>query len=65
MRVSWYVNAGTLDTQSTGRTEDDWELTAQNHWTAPEASGTFALWVVLRDSRGGVDFASYELAVQP
>jgi len=65
MRVSWYTNAGRLHTQSTGRAEDDLELTAQNHWTAPERPGTFALWVVLRDSRGGVDFAAYTLGVQP
>ncbi len=65
MRVSWYTNAGTLDTQSTGRAEDDLELSTQNHWTAPEAPGKYALWIVLRDSRGGVDFAAYALGVRP
>ena len=65
MRVSWYTNAGTLDTESTGRAENDLALTAQNHWLAPENPGTYWLWVVLRDSRGGVDFASYRLSVQP
>jgi hypothetical protein len=34
-----------------------------NAWTAPEESGTVYLWVVLRDSRGGLDFAGYELNV--
>lgn len=65
MRVSWYSNDGRLDTESTGRAEDDLQLTVQNHWTAPETPGTFALWLVLRDARGGVDFAAYELEVQP
>lgn len=65
MRVSWYSNGGRLDTESTGRAESDLQLSAQNHWTAPERPGTFALWLVLRDSRGGVDFAAYELGVQP
>ena len=65
MRVSWYTNAGQFHTQSSGRAEEDLALTAQNRWTAPESSGTFALWVVLRDSRGGTDFAVYTLGVQP
>jgi len=65
MRISWYTNAGKLDTQSTGRAQNDRELSTRNHWVAPEMPGTFALWVVLRDSRGGVDFATYDLHVRP
>ncbi|HYQ45407.1 MAG TPA: hypothetical protein VER11_25650 [Polyangiaceae bacterium] len=65
MRVSWYTDGGRLETESSGRTEDDLELDAQNHWIAPESSGPFALWIVLRDSRGGVDFVAAVLSVQP
>lgn len=65
MRVSWYTNGGRLETESSGRSEDDPELNAQNHWTAPESGGSFALWVILRDSRGGGDFAAAQLRVQP
>jgi hypothetical protein len=65
MRVAWYVNAGTLDTESTGRAEDDPELSTDNAWTAPSIPGAAKLWLVLRDSRGGSDFASYDLIVSP
>jgi len=64
MRVSWYVNAGTLDTQASGPSETDEPLSASNHWIAPDSSGSVSLWLVLRDSRGGVDFAAYALGVQ-
>ena len=40
-------------------------LTADNVWVAPSAAGPVHLWLVLRDSRGGVDFAEYELDVSP
>ncbi|HZU81467.1 MAG TPA: hypothetical protein VE987_01050 [Polyangiaceae bacterium] len=64
MRVAWYATAGALDTESTGRAEDDPLTTSDNSWTAPSAGAVY-LWVVLRDSRGGVDFASYRLDVVP
>jgi hypothetical protein len=65
MRVAWHVNAGTLDTESTGRAEDDLGLSTNNGWTAPGTPGPTRLWLVLRDSRGGVDFAAYDLVVAP
>ena len=34
-------------------------------WTAPPTPGTVHLWLVLRDSRGGVDFAAYDVVVVP
>jgi hypothetical protein len=30
-------------------------------WQAPDGAKTTHVWIVLRDSRGGVDFASYDL----
>lgn len=63
MRVAWYASDGVLDTETTGRAASDLATTADDGWTAPTAEGTTHLWVVLRDSRGGVDFASYDLVV--
>ena len=39
------------------------ETTSDNTWTAPADAGTVSLWVVLRDSRGGVAFAPYTATV--
>jgi hypothetical protein len=63
MQVAWYASDGSLDTESTGRADDDPETTSDNGWNAPSAPGTVHLGVVLRDSRGGVDFAGYDVVV--
>lgn len=63
MRVAWHVSAGKLDTESTGCAEDDPTPSSSNIWTAPSTPGNVKLWVVLRDSRGGSDFAAYDLKV--
>lgn len=63
LTLSWYTSSGTLDREATGRAEDDTATFSENAWTAPETAGPSELWIVLRDSRGGVDFASYPLAV--
>ncbi len=65
MRAAWYVTGGRLDTESTGRYENDLATVTSNVWMAPSASGIAKLWVVLRDSRGGVDYAAYDLTVVP
>jgi hypothetical protein len=64
MRVAWFASAGTFDSDKTGRTEADLATTSDNGWSAP-ASGTAHVWIVLRDSRGGVDWASVDLVVAP
>ncbi len=64
MRVAWYVTAGVLSTESTGRDADDPATTTDNVWVAPSL-GTATLWLVLRDSRGGVDYATYAVTVAP
>jgi hypothetical protein len=63
MQVAWYGSGGTLDTESTGRAGDDPATTSDDGWTAPVQPGTVHLWVVLRDSRGGVDYVSQDLGV--
>ncbi len=62
MRVSWYVSDGELTSDRTGRTEDELDAFADNVWTTPP-SGPAHLWVVVRDSRGGVAFASFTIAI--
>lgn len=60
MRVAWYATAGSFEHDATGRTEDETDVFVDNQWTAT-APGVVHLWVVLHDSRGGVDFRSYDL----
>ena len=62
--VAWYATAGSFEHDSTGRGEDETDLTTANQWTAG-APGSVHVWVVLRDSRGGTDFAAYDLEVDP
>lgn len=64
MSVAWYATAGALADERSGRAEDDPALAVDNTFTAPAAPGPVHLWVVLRDSRGGVDFAGYDLVVR-
>ena len=65
MRVSWFVTAGAFVHDVTGSDEDDLATTTDNSWTAPTTPGPVHLWLVLRDSRGGIDYAAYELTVTP
>jgi hypothetical protein len=64
MQVAWYATGGVLDTEATGRRSNDMATTSDNGWLAPEAPGTVFVWIVLRDSRGGVTFATYDVGVQ-
>jgi hypothetical protein len=63
LRVSWFVTAGELMFDQTGRGESDPLLQTENTWHTPPDGGHVFLWVVLRDARGGTAFASYELDV--
>ena len=63
MSVAWYVSSGRLATESTGHDENDLTTITNNTWTAPNTAGTTKLWLVLRDSRGGIDYATYALTV--
>jgi hypothetical protein len=64
MRVSWYATSGALAVETSGAAENDPALSTENHWRAPAQSGVAHLWVVLRDSRGGLDFAAYDVTVR-
>ena len=65
LSIAWYASGGVLDRESTGRAEDDRATSSNNAWTTPTKAGVVYLWIVLRDSRGGVDFATYESTVGP
>ena len=60
--VSWYSNAGKYANERTGAGEDDTSNVSSNAWTAP-GSGEARLWVVIRDSRGGVGFNEFRVQV--
>jgi len=64
MRVSWYATAGSFEHDVTGRSEFETETFADNTWT-PGDPGLVHMWVVLHDSRGGTDFAGYDINVTP
>lgn len=66
MRVAWFVTAGALEEERTGRDEAEADkTTSDNGWIAPAASGEVRVWVVLRDDRGGVGWASGRIRVGP
>lgn len=62
MRVAWYATGGRFEHDVSGRTESETDVFAENTWK-PSTPGLVHLWVVLHDSRGGMDFASYDLEV--
>ncbi len=61
MRVSWFATAGSLPVDATAIAEDDLATSATTTWHAPTTRGAAFLWLVLRDSRGGI--ATQQLAV--
>jgi hypothetical protein len=65
LSVSWFATDGTFEHDRTGRGETETELTTDDVWTAPKTPGLVHLWVLLRDSRGGVDFAEAAVMVGP
>ena len=65
LRVSWFATGGIFEHDTTGRTSDETETFTQNVWTAPTTPGPVFFWAVLRDSRGGIDFAAAEIDVTP
>jgi hypothetical protein len=65
LSVSWFATDGSFQHDRTGRGETEPELTTDNDWTAPETPGIVHFWVLLRDVRGGVDFAEAAIMVGP
>jgi hypothetical protein len=54
MRVSWFATTGALAVDASAVAESDSSTTVSTTWHTPSAGGLAYLWVVLRDSRGGL-----------
>jgi hypothetical protein len=65
LSVSWFATDGSFEHDRTGRGETETELTTDNVWTAPVTPGVVHFWILLRDIRGGVDFAETAVMVSP
>lgn len=67
LNVSWFANGGALEDDRTGRSGAEAETSTDNVWTPPTVAAATIVhfWVVLRDDRGGVDFATFDLTVTP
>jgi hypothetical protein len=65
LSVAWFATDGSFQSDRTGRGETETELTTDDVWTAPKTTGLVHFWTLLRDSRGGVDFAEMALMVGP
>jgi hypothetical protein len=63
--LSWFATAGAFEDSLTGRQENDPAASTENTWQSPATAEVVFLWLVLHDSRGGADFASYTLTVVP
>jgi hypothetical protein len=63
LHMSWFVTGGTFEHDRTGVASGEVASSTSNQWTAPAQPGDYFLWLVLRDSRGGTDYKSYELQV--
>ena len=65
LSLSWFATGGVFEHDATGRSQTETETFTQNVWTAPMTPGPVYLWTVLRDDRGGIDFAAAEIDVTP
>jgi hypothetical protein len=65
LRLSWFATGGAFEHDATGRSPTETETFTQNTWTAPVTPGPVYFWTVLRDDRGGIDFAQAEIDVTP
>jgi hypothetical protein len=63
MRVSWFATGGALAVDASLVGEQDEALSASTTWHTP-AAGTAWVWLVLRDSRGGVATQALAITVQ-
>ena len=64
MRISFFATAGAMDLDAVARGEDDPETTGATTWHAPATPGRQTLFLVLRDSRGGITTQSLSVVVE-
>jgi hypothetical protein len=63
LHLSWYVTAGAFEHDRTGVAAGEAATASHNRWTAPSEPGTVFVWLVLRDSRGGTSYKTYQVVV--
>jgi hypothetical protein len=63
MQVSWYATGGSIAVDASAVTEDDPSTSVSTTWQTP-AAGPAWLWLVLRDSRGGIATQTIAVTVQ-
>jgi hypothetical protein len=62
--MSWFATSGSFEHDRTGVAGSETATSTSNTWKAPDtATPVVYLWLVLRDSRGGTDFKSYQIQV--
>lgn len=64
MRVSWFATAGELSVDASAIGETDAQNSVSTTWKTPDAPGSATLWLVLRDSRGGLATQTIPLIVR-
>ncbi len=64
MRLSWFATGGTLAVDASAVAESDPATQVSTTWHTP-AAGTAYLWLVLRDSRGGIASQAVRVQVGP
>jgi hypothetical protein len=63
MRVSWFATGGELAVDASAVAEDDDATSVSTTWQVPAAPGPAWLWLVLRDSRGGIATQTVALTI--
>ncbi len=61
LQAAWFATAGSFALAHTAALPGQAEL--RSRWSLPDQPGPAALWVVLRDSRGGVDWLELAVAI--
>lgn len=64
MRVSWFATSGHLAVDASAVAEDATDTTVSTTWR-PAAPGPATLWLILRDSRGGIAAQTIHVDVTP
>ena len=64
MRVSWFATEGDLTVDASAIAADDPALVVSTTWHTPNQPGPAWIWLVLRDSRGGIVTATFAFTVE-
>lgn len=64
MRVSWYATGGSMAVDASAVAEGDPATSVSTTWIAPTTTGPAWLWLVLRDSRGGIATQTIPITIE-